>query len=57
MLKISCILTGIIHCDFEDDLCNWAVSTEPESSSGRAWQRKTSQQLIDEQYVGPVEGN
>ena len=48
-------MIGIIHCDFEDDLCNWAVSTEPESSSERGWQRKTSQQLIEEGYVGPTQ--
>ena len=50
------VLLGIIHCDFEDDLCEWAVSTDPDSSKGRAWQRKTAQNLIDEGYVGPVEG-
>ena len=50
------VLLGIIHCDFEDDLCEWAVSTDPDSSKGRAWQRKTAQNLTDEGYVGPVEG-
>ena len=48
--------SGIIHCDFEDNLCEWSVTTEPDSSNGRGWQRKTAQQLIDEDYIGPLEG-
>ena len=48
------MISALILCTFEEDLCNWQIQSDDEKYK---WDRKTEDQLVADNIPGPLNGD